>query len=237
MSYGDPTGKVTVAVVGNSHAIQWMPAVDRVAKAAHWRVVTYLDSECTPSTVVNSREQWSYAESAGNCLAWGRRVQRRLLSSRPDLVLMSDSSGGLAQGASSRTESMRLWTRGYREWLRPLVAAGTRVAVLRDTPWGWTTLKVTIPECMATHPDGWRACGGPRDTWVRPDPTVLAARELGAHRVAVVDMTDYLCTRTYCPPAVGGVLVYQDGHHLTKTYVESLAPYLAATLTRVVSDR
>ena len=35
-----------------------------------------------------------------------------------------------------------------------------------------------------------------------------------------------------CPPVIGNVLIYRQGSHLTKTYVESLAPRLEAELAR-----
>jgi hypothetical protein len=236
-TYGDAGGRTRIAVIGNSHAIQWMPAIDRVARAEGWRVTTFLDSECTPSTVVNSRDQWSYAVSARNCLAWGRRVQRRLVAGDFDLVLMSNSSGGVVEGAEDREESMPIWTRGYRDWLRPVIASGTRVRVIRDTPWAWTTLSVTVPECVAAHMDDRAPCDGPRRQWLRTDPAVAALKGLDPARVGVIDLSDRICGRTTCPAVVGGVLAYQDGHHLTRTYVETLAPYLAPLLVRAVERR
>jgi peptidoglycan/LPS O-acetylase OafA/YrhL len=236
-TYGDPHGRTDIAVIGNSHAIQWMPAIDRIAHAEGWKVTTFLDSECTPSTVVNTQDQWNYAESARNCLAWGRRVQKRLIAGDFDLVVMSNSSGGIVQGAEDRDQSMPIWTRGYRDWLRPVVASGERVTVLKDTPWAWTTLDVTVPECVAAHMDDRGPCDGPRREWLRDDPAVAALRGLDADRVGVIDMSDDICTRTTCPAVVGGVLAYQDGHHLTRTYVESLAPLLAPHLVEAVEGR
>ena len=44
--FGDPTASVDVALVGNSHATQWLPALQRIAMAEHFRVTTYLSEKC-----------------------------------------------------------------------------------------------------------------------------------------------------------------------------------------------
>ena len=55
----------------------------------------------------------------------------------------------------------------------------------------------------------------------------LATPEPG---VTMVDLDDAICPTTSCAPVIGGVLVYRDLTHLTKTYVLTLAPRLAAAL-------
>ena len=46
-------------------------------------------------------------------------------------------------------------------------------------------------------------------------------------------MNDLLCDDGTCSPVVGGVLVYRDHHHLTRTYVMTLAPYLEQQLLSI----
>ncbi len=223
-TYGDPRGTTNIAVVGNSHATQWMPAIDRVADANHWKVTTFLIAQCTPSYVVNGAESFSFSSSASNCLAWGKRVQKELIEGSFDLVLVTNASGGLADGAADRAESLALWAEGYHDWLKPVVDSGQRVSIIRDTP--WSDLQVPVPECVAEHPEDPMRCAGARDVWVRDDPAIPALRGLDPTRVNVIDMNDFICGPSTCAPIVGKVLVYQDGHHLTNTFSTSLAPFL-----------
>ena len=44
--YGDRKGKITVALVGDSHAAQWFPALADVARRHHWRIVTFTKVAC-----------------------------------------------------------------------------------------------------------------------------------------------------------------------------------------------
>jgi hypothetical protein len=46
----------------------------------------------------------------------------------------------------------------------------------------------------------------------------------------LVDLDDAVCPTALCAPVIGGVLVYRDINHLTKTYVLTLAPRLSAAL-------
>jgi hypothetical protein len=63
-----------------------------------------------------------------------------------------------------------------------------------------------------------------------PDPQVEAARAPGDARVRPIDLSNYICTATTCPPVVGGVLVLKDSDHLTRAFSATLGPYLLRAL-------
>ena len=39
-------GRFTVALVGDSHAAHWFPALERLAKHKGWRIVTFVKVSC-----------------------------------------------------------------------------------------------------------------------------------------------------------------------------------------------
>ena len=39
-----------------------------------------------------------------------------------------------------------------------------------------------------------------------------------------IDLVDCICPDDECAPVIGNVLVYRQGSHITKTYIETLAP-------------
>ena len=41
--------------------------------------------------------------------------------------------------------------------------------------------------------------------------------------LAILDLTDRICTATECPGVVGNIFVYLDDNHLTAEYTESMA--------------
>ena len=68
------------------------------------------------------------------------------------------------------------------------------------------------------------------------DVDVAAAAEVPA--VKVIDMADVICPDAdRCAPVIGNVLVYRQGTHLTRTFVDSAEPQLAAALAKATSDR
>src|SRR5690606_15409155 len=44
--HGDEEASYTVALVGDSHAAQWLPALQQIASQRHWRVENYTKSAC-----------------------------------------------------------------------------------------------------------------------------------------------------------------------------------------------
>ena len=48
--------------------------------------------------------------------------------------------------------------------------------------------------------------------------------------VNFIDMTDYFCDETSCPPVIGNVIVYMDDSHITSTYSRTLVPMLSRKL-------
>jgi hypothetical protein len=53
----------------------------------------------------------------------------------------------------------------------------------------------------------------------------------------VVDLSDAICPSDPCAPVIGGVMVWRDDHHLSRTYVQSLTPRLRALIVPLLKDR
>ena len=70
------------------------------------------------------------------------------------------------------------------------------------------------------------SCALPRAAKLLPDPQTRAA----GGRVRVLDFTKYLCDATKCPSVIGGVLVRKDGSHLTRTFAQTLGPFVLRAL-------
>lgn len=102
--------------------------------------------------------------------------------------------------------------------------------MIRDTPFPGGS----IPDCVAENPEHLDRCGGRRDDWLPPDPQVTAAQQLDDPQITTVDLTNRVCAGERCAAVVGGVIVYFDGSHLTKTYGRTLAPYLLGPLTKAL---
>lgn len=227
--FGDPKGDVEVALVGNSHAAHWLPALQQIAKARHWRITTYLAMSCTAADLP---QEFAVKHGSEACMRWTRKAAAAAKRAQPDLIILANRTGRPALGESSIDASVAKYTAGFRKSLESFAATGAPVVVIRDTPIPIYGGIDSVPDCLALHADDREACAGPRSVWMPADPSVAAARQLADRGVSVADLTDAFCDRTTCWGAIGGVLVYSDGHHLTRTYSRTVAPQLDKILIK-----
>ena len=225
--YGAADAKTTIAVVGDSKAAQWVPAFQVLAKQNDWRIVTYTKSACQFATVETSLDGDVYQ----TCRDWTDNVLGKLTGpDKPDVVVtagqrdqgvVGGSDGDLDLSEDAMRDALAdTWTR--------IDDAGVKVVVLADTP----QTGGDIYACVAEHPDDLTACTYERRHGIDASGAPVqgaAAKEAG---LPFVDLTDYICPSAQCPPVIGNVLIYRQGSHLTKTYVETLAPRLESELAR-----
>jgi peptidoglycan/LPS O-acetylase OafA/YrhL len=226
-TFGDRESDVEVALVGNSHAGQWLPPLERLAKRNHWRVTTYLASQCAAADV---RQHFPTLANTDACEAWVGRTVRAVARSKPAAVLYTNRISVGAAGQSYE-DSGAAYSDGMEAVLRGWDEAGLRVLVLRDTP----APSVLIPDCLAQHPDDVTACNGPKDTWLPADQSSSAVDRIGSPGIEFLDLTDYICPTETCSAVIGGVVTYFDGSHLTATYASTLDRWLGPPLRRLIA--
>jgi len=222
--YGDRDGAITVALVGDSHAAHWFPALEVVAKERGWRLVPFTKFSCVfvdlPIWSPNLNREYT------ECEAWRENVVDRLVKLKPDLVIIS-SNRWLPAIANRDNEPERQGA----ALARLIERMPGSVALLVDTP----RSDVDVPACLAKHPDAIERCTTSRTAafgWRHLRRETEAARLTGA---TLIDMSDIVCPGDPCPPIIGNTLVYRDHHHLTATFVVSIAQDLYAALPPVGS--
>lgn len=219
-TYGSTApGASEVALIGNSHAGHWLPALQEIAEAENLRITTYLVSECFTVPV---EIEFGSAERNAACMAWNERVLRETSDGRFDLLVVSNRTARPLAGVAAQDQADAA-EQAHRASLERWREGGTPVVVIRDTPYA-TEIK-NVPDCIAEHLDDLAACDGDRDR-EQPDPLARAAASFPDDEVALVDLTDLICADETCYSTVGGVIVYFDSGHLTGTFARSLAPYL-----------
>ncbi len=218
-TFGDPEATVTIALVGDSKAMQWLPALEEAGRERGWRIVTYGKSSCAFSYSAASSAGTAYPE----CDAWNGAVAERLRADRPDLLVTSGVADAAWDGTGTAPEPL---VAGYTATWRLLVEEGIPVLVIGDSPVTPDDLDV----CAAWHPDDLDACSFPADPAVRDSGLPAqreAATEAGAG-VHLLDLTAWICPGGRCPVVVGNVAVHRPGDHVTATYARTLAPVVGA---------
>ncbi|WP_051681785.1 acyltransferase family protein [Cellulomonas sp. HZM] len=229
-TYGDAGSSTVVALVGDSHAAQWQPALRVVAEQHGWRLDTYTKGSCALADVQASLGDDPYT----TCSTWNRAVTAALVAHPPTVVVTTNdaiepmtSAGERATGGAAA----ELAADGLaRTWQR-LTDAGSRVVAIADTPW----VGIDVPECVATHQRSWAtACTVDAAAAERRSGTAQQEAAARATGVPVVDLTALVCPAGTCPAIIGEALVWRDAHHLTATYDRTLAPALAEQLVPLV---
>jgi peptidoglycan/LPS O-acetylase OafA/YrhL len=227
--------QATVAVLGDSHASHWRPALDVVAKARRWHGLSITRTGCafslaTPDVVPRARK---------NCAHWRRQVIE-WFEGHPEIrtVLVAAHAGAGVVAPPDR-DAFAVKSEGYTEAWRALPASVRRIVVIRDTP----RMRGTTLDCVqeAIEDGGVKAgsaCAVPRRVALQPDPQVAAAsRWATSGRVRVVDLTPQLCGRRKCAAVVGGALAFKDEDHLTPVFAATLGPFLRRDLEAALGRR
>ena len=224
----------TVALVGDSHAAHWRAALDMVARAEGWRGVSLARSSCPLSTAPRDVPE----PNRSGCVRWNQDVLR-WLGEHPevDTLFVSQLTGGKGVIGPDGRDSIAAREQGYLGAWGRVPASVQRIIVIRDTP--KTLRSGRMVPCVSRaiargRPPG-PACSVSREEALDPDAAVAAARSLDNPRVRTLDFTRYFCGTRRCQPVIGGVLAYKDAHHLTPTYVRTMAPYLRRQVDAVIS--
>jgi peptidoglycan/LPS O-acetylase OafA/YrhL len=224
--YGNPSSETTVVLFGDSHAMQWFPAINQLAKERNWRLVGLTKSACPPAEVNinNATLRREYRE----CAEWREQMLERIAREKPSLIVTSSlpNYSPREDGKRLRGEARKqALVEGYASTLRKLRATGAPVALIEDVPHP----NKDIPECVSRELDDLQRCATPKSKALGyPKINTRAAQE--AEGVHLIDPTPVLCLEKTCPAVIGDVLVYRNGAHLTATYVRTLIPWLARQL-------
>ncbi|MGH3278487.1 MAG: acyltransferase family protein [Trebonia sp.] len=227
--YGDTKDPVlTVALIGDSQAGDWFTPLQQIAGQRHWKLVTDLHAICPwTSTMMITKTGAPYTA----CHAWGAAVVHDMITHiKPDVVITSDIQGlATVKHPDGGASAQQAIGTGMNAYWKQLEGHGTPVIAIRESP----VLRVNMPECISKYPKAPWKCAVPRSRAIKPDvPTVYATRA-AAGSVPLINMNSLICGPEKCPAVVGNVLVYQDNHHLTRTYSLTMTPYLEKRLLAV----
>ncbi|QIM19317.1 acyltransferase [Leucobacter coleopterorum] len=222
---GDENGDTTVALVGDSHAANWAPAMTPLAEKHGWRLRVFTKSACPFADVVTLKGE---GERYDACTDWNDRVTQKLIEEQPDLVVTSNSAKRALwdDGQLTLAQSEEPFAEGLRRTWQQLNDAGIPVAVLQDIP----RMGIDVPECVSAHPDQLTECAVPRAEAVDALSTPEIPAQHGMQDTKLINMNDWICPAASCAPVIGNVLIWRDDQHLTATYSNSLVTPLEQKL-------
>ncbi len=222
---GHVDGVRLTVLFGDSHAAQWFPALDEIARQRGERLLAMTKSSCPSADVGvwNGVARSAYTQ----CETWRKEVMARLRTVGAARVVLSNlieepivvvdrDTGRLLKGR----EAAAAWRQGLERTIQQLRALGLEVVVVRDTP----RPRPDVQDCLYAAADAAKCELTRAEALSAPALDVAAARASGAE---VWDFSDQICPAGRCPVLVPGEqpeVVYRDSNHLTATYVRRLVP-------------
>lgn len=213
-TYGDPEALRTVALAGGSHAEHWLPALDILGQKHHFKVVTYLKMGCPLSTEKVPLIMGNNAPYP-QCYHWVEKTMDKLVADHPDYVFTTATRPwNIKPGDVMPGTYIGIWKR-LSENKIPILG-------VRDTPWLVRDGEPFQPaDCLASGGDA-VSCGIKRsDVLVDRNPTLDFVGRFPM--LKPLDLSDAVCDTDICRAVEGNVLIYHDSHHLSATYMRTMA--------------
>lgn len=229
-TYGKKDSKTRIALIGNSHAGMWHAALEKIAADNNWRLDTYLISECYTvfKPLVFENDQLSK-----NCTSWNKWAVNSILQEQYNTVIMANKTGVEIVGVDSKNK-LHVAEKEYSSVIRQIINHGEKVYVIRDAP----EHDEYIPDCIAKsdYRKSLDVCSKPRSKVLKEDPLYEAAKEISSSNVETIDLSDRLCNKDRCFAIIGDLIAYFDYGHLSNTFVKTLYPDIAPSLTSLVKQ-
>ncbi|MDM4142299.1 MULTISPECIES: acyltransferase family protein [Mycobacterium] len=217
-TYGDIAADRTIALAGGSHAEHWLPALDILGKLHHFKVVTYLKMGCPLSTEQVPLIMGNNAPYP-QCREWVQRTMTKLVTDRPDYVFTTTTRPwNIKSGDVMPATYIGIW--------QTLSDNNIPVLGMRDTPWLVKNGQPFDPaDCLAKRNGTPQSCAIKRSDMLSDRNQTL---DFVAQfpQLKVLDMSDAICRADVCRPVEGNILIYHGAHHLSPTYVRTMAPEL-----------
>jgi len=224
---GDTSAPTRVALVGDSHAAMWQPALEQIATARHWRLETMGKVLC-PLLDLPTFSPY-LGRDYNECTQWRGQILARLRAERPAVVVLDMARRYTPDYGF--TVYGRPWLESLARTVATLRSTGARVLVLGPIP----DPHAVVPTCLSEHLGSAVDCAPARTAAVDDAGIAAEARATEAAGGRYAPLTDLFCTATRCPDIVGNQLVYRDDNHLTIPYARWLAPVLGAELDRLLA--
>jgi peptidoglycan/LPS O-acetylase OafA/YrhL len=212
-----------IALIGDSHAYQYIDAMIAQAEVNGWALTTYLKGGCPWTTTEIGGTNPAFTAS---CTAWHTELADVLASSQPfDAILTAGLSTNLIESAGNPDEAVNGLVSAWSQQ-----ANGAPVIALSDNPAPGDDPNKCLRYSAAAE------CDVSREIAL-PGPDIFAKAAHAYRDGHSLDFTALFCDEERCWVVIGGADVYRDQDHLTATFANTMGPFIADTIRTVLSTR
>jgi peptidoglycan/LPS O-acetylase OafA/YrhL len=221
---GDPDGDKTLVLIGDSHARQWVPALDVLAKQYGYTAY-YLIREGCPSSDVTP---WMvHGGPSTDCEAFQDWAREQVAELKPDVVVLGSEANrrGFTSDDGKLVDDVPTMATMYQDGMEreidDLSPNAGRVIVVGDPP-----AVVEHPgRCLSERGATLKSCLS------KEDPESLTfinslRQAAAAEGVQFVETAAWFCADGLCPSVVGDYIAHRDRTHISQSYAGYLTDEL-----------
>jgi peptidoglycan/LPS O-acetylase OafA/YrhL len=206
-----------IVLMGDSHAMMWLPAVVEMARRDGRAVVPLLRLGCTPA-------KWTSAYGKKACHDWYRWALHQIRLLDPELTLLAGSIDEqltpLTRAAINGILTAATTLKG-----RPVVVVGDPEGLNRDPVDCVLSRRASMATCTTTWP---RSSLAPYDEIARRVPNTGAG---------FLRTRGFVCFERQCPAVIGRTIAWADTNHLSAAYSAQVAAAFRAGILRANPKR
>jgi len=232
--YGNLNSKTTIVLFGDSHALSWFPAIEKLAIAKKWRLLSLTMSSCWPATI----PAWNPTTNVlmTNCAIWRKSALKQIAQVKPYLTFITgtrgfatlDASGNVLSG-DARTAA---WRAGITQTINSIKSASKNTVMISDTP----VSLYSFPNCLSYSSDSIEYCATAAATAIDTDWLTIERDTAAALKILWVNPTEWICNTDPCSPISGDTAIYRDGGHLTASFAVKLEPPLWTAVSGLLTQ-
>jgi hypothetical protein len=221
---GDTDGDRTLVLIGDSHARQWVPALDTLAKRYGYTAYFLIREGCPSSDVT----PWMvHGGPSTDCEAFQEWARDQVEQMQPDIVLLGSEANRRGftsddgEHVDDESEMATMYREGMEREIDYLSPNAQRVVVIGDPP-----AVVTHPgRCLSERDASLKKCLSKEDKVSLV--FIEALRQAAAAKgVEFVETAAWFCADGLCPSVVGDYIAHRDRTHISQSYAGYLTDEL-----------
>lgn len=224
--YGTPDADSTVALLGDSHAISYMPTLREAFGDRRIQSLTLQQCPAVPVAVELRTSQGSsdYPE----CTTHREWVSQWITDNTPDTIVIVDTwdTASRMSGADDETVKLADYREELSETITELSQYTSEIILLASPPPGLNLVDCKTP--LSSPDDCARSAPRAYAPWVSTLASGLA--DADESTAQLIKTENWFCVSGRCPAFVGDTALYADGNHLTDRSARALAPLLLEAL-------
>lgn len=213
-NFGRSTEPTQVYLFGDSHAAQWIPALEFASNLNHFHGRFVTKSSC-PYINLNLDE---------DCIKWQSKAIQEIVKEKPDLLILASMTNEPYNKLLDDIKYSQEWIEGLNK-LRKMLPKDTKLLLINDSPY----LSIDPVPCLRKH--------------AAIDCKQMASISLTSSNlkkfsyfndIPFVDLTSGMCKSNFCKVGDQKMNYFRDGHHISYSFSEKMGITLGKKILEVL---